>query len=295
MLGFCPLLCIFFACSKTSNTPDRVSARDTTAVTTTVPDTIPASISILYGDSLYGSRGYQMPWDLAFVVKNKEGNILNGVPVSLSPAANCGFATSVTAVTNPAGYADFFWTLGMNPDSVQTLKVEVQNDTSVSVTFHAIALDIKRYHFVGTLRIVDTAANDTYDYFGPPDFPALSENTDMPFIVDSLSNIISRLNSPMVLTINGYTLTGSGSGNNGNAWDVNQVLEGLASVYKTYPNAGSGQIYSYGQDWTFTGTLVNNVYSGTFSLRISIATKSSTQDIYNYYVLKFGTFTTTTQ
>src|SRR5271154_4901630 len=91
ILGFCLLLIIFFACTKTSTTTSSVSGRDTAVVTTTVPDTIPASVSILFGDSLYGTRGYEMPGDLAVVVKNKEGMLLTGIPVSFSAGVDCGF------------------------------------------------------------------------------------------------------------------------------------------------------------------------------------------------------------
>jgi hypothetical protein len=298
ILGFCLLLIIFFACTKTSNTPARVSRGDSSTVTATGPDSIPASISILYGDSLYGTRGYEMPGALAVVVKNKEGILLNGIAVSFSAGVDYGFASSYVPITNPVGFVQFSWTLGMSSDSIQTLKAQVQNNPNISVTFHARTLDIKRYHFVGTLRIVDTTENGTgFGYMeGPPDFPALYDNTDMPFIIDSMTNIISTLGFPMVLTINGHTLTGSAIGNNGKIQDGSFSLGGFASENKSYPNATGGQIYSYGEEWQFSGTLVNNVYSGTFSLRIPVATRAgSGPDIYNIYYLRFGTFTTTIQ
>jgi hypothetical protein len=293
-LGLGPLMFIFFACSKTSNMPDGVSGRDSTVATSTVPDPIPASISILYGDWLYGTRGYGMPGDLAVVVKNKEGILLNGIPVSFSAGVDCGFASLSAAVTNPAGYVEFSWSLGTSPDSIQTLKVQLQKDTNISVTFHAVAQDIKKYHFVGTLRIVDTT-NVGPPYLGPPDFPALSNNTDMPFIIDSFPHIISTLNFPMALSINGHALTGTAYGNSGKTQGGNFVLSGNANESKTYPNASNGDIYSYNETWSFSGSLVNKVYSGTFSLNISIATRGPNEEIYQYAVTKYGTFTTTIQ
>ena len=235
-----------------------------------------------------------MPGALAVEVKNKEGIILSGIPVSFSAGVDCGFASSISAVTNPAGYVEFYWTLGTSPDSIQTLKVEVQNNSSVSVTFHAIPIDIKKYHFVGTLRITDTSVV-IRSYLGPPDFPALTNNTDIPFTVDSLTNIIRPDGYPMSLTINGHTLTGTANANDGKGPGGNSVLGGYAGEYKMYPNATIGQIYSYREDWTFSGSLVNNVYSGTFSLAISVATRGPDEGLYQDYVTEFGTFTTTIQ
>lgn len=303
ILGFCLLLSIFLACSKAINTPAGVSGSDTASVTTALQDTIPASISILYGDWLYGTRGYEMPGGLAVVVKNREGILLNGIAISFSAGVNCGFATSYNPITNPVGYVGFYWNLGTSSDSIQTLKVEVKNDTNISVTFHAITLDIKRYRFIGTLRIVDTSANDNgIGYLGPPDFPALSNNMDMPFIVDSLNNIISRLNSPMVVTINGHALTGSAYGNIGNAQGGSLILGGTASENRTYPDATTGQIYSYSESWQFTGSLVNNIYSGSFTLEIDYSTRGAPNpitgnpgDIYNSAYWRYGNFSTTLQ
>jgi hypothetical protein len=305
IFGFFLLLVIFIACAKRNATTPLGSHQDSSSVQVVAKDTIPASISIISGDGQFALKGSRLPQDLVVVVKNNKGQPLAGISVSfISTGVQNGGIYEASPMTNTDGIVDVFWVLGTQSDTNQSFTARVSIDTNLSVTFHATGRDLKRYNFIGTIRIVDTSGRDQLNlYGGPPDFPALSFNTDMPFMLDSL--ILDSLALPGYpyslppppdsVIINGHSLVG------GNTFYAgNKHLYVLALEDKSYPNCTQGQLCTYSMEWDFTGTIVNNVYSGNFNLIIHYSFRgapnaTSPGEVYQNGDGASGIFSTTLQ
>ena len=139
-------------CSRHTDTTG--SGTDTT---TTVLDTIPASIAI-YGDSsFFENLSSPSPITLAVLVKNKEGKFIKGVPVVFSAGPQNGSLNHDTTTTDMQAAAYAIWTLSLQTDSPQQVIAKVvYKNTSLSVRFHASFAHDTLYNYTGTLTMDST-------------------------------------------------------------------------------------------------------------------------------------------
>jgi hypothetical protein len=310
LLGICFLITLFLGCTKKNAGPTGIpGSTDTTSHTkdttpAAITDTIPASITIFSGNNQISAKGSSLPFELIVFVGNKSGQPLAGILVSFTPGAQFGFVLGSPVITNSYGMAGTYWTLGTQSDAIQSVTAKVLNNSNLSVTFHAATGALKKSNFIGTIRIVDTSAIDSLAiYDGPPDFPALSYNTDMPFVLDSLNlNSFPSPSDSAIVIINGHSLI-QGYPPNYYSYDAsNNALIITASENENYPNATAGNLYSFNMQWNFTGTIVNNIYSGKFTLEILYSTRGNPDpitgnpgDIYQNGYWRYGIFSTTLQ
>ncbi len=291
---------LLISCTRTTvsnnnrNNDSSSTATDTSTNHVLANDTLPASIEILSGNNQKRAKGQLLPSTPTIVVKNKKGNPLNGISVTFTPCAVCGSVYEVTTITNPDGVAESNWILSSSTDSIQTLSVWVTSDPNLKVVFTAIAEDLHTVNMTGTLNLTDTAALDlSVSVGGAPDFPVLPYNTDLPLVMSGVTiNGGGTTADSLQLIINGHALSGYVYSN------FNNKIEIMGGESKLYPAALPGGIYSYSMQWDFQGSLINNNYSGTFSLIINYSTKSSIPsipDIYRGGYYRYGVFSTALQ
>jgi hypothetical protein len=255
--GFIMLILVFSACKRTT----------VTTITRPGIDSIPASITIDSGDNQIGIKGYELPVSPTVLVRNKAGNPLQGISVSFTPCAGCGSMVWDNAITNQYGIVSSQWVLGTLSDSIQSMKVKVLNDTNLSVIFKATARVESKHHFIGTFYITGLNSDTSFlqlEYGGISTFRV---NTKMPLEMDSLFlDTLQEPRLPTTVIINGSRTPSTGA----------------SCCFVVETEGGPGGAPYHGDDstaysyillyWTFTGTLTNNVFSGTF------------QAVYDYYV-----------
>jgi hypothetical protein len=264
------LILVFATCKKAiipntgtnSGTPQDTSStrRDTSTSQTNQSDTVPASIAVFSGDNQIGYRGYPLAAQPTVIVRNKKGDPLFVIYVSFTPCAGCG---SICPACDPLptptflnGEAHSSWILGNLSDSIQSLTATVAGNPNLSVTFHATARDFKPHTFLGTMMIGPPTADSGVLTLPHGGITNLVTGTNMPLEMDSMSFDLNNLliGPKTVNIINRRTINADGAPMSP---DYLQVYDGIA--YQS-----GGYIYNYRMNWTFTGTITNNTYSGTF-------------------------------
>jgi hypothetical protein len=133
------------------------SGSSKTDTTKTTLDTIPVSIAISGDSSFFEKLSSPAPVTLAVVIKNKAGNFIKGVPVVFSAALHNGSLNHDTANTDAQGTASAVWTPDSQTDTTQQViaKVIYQN-TTLSVSFHALLTHDTLYNYTGILTMDST-------------------------------------------------------------------------------------------------------------------------------------------
>ncbi len=273
VFGFIMFILIFSTCKKATIANDLAntgSSQDSLSIRNV--DSIPASITIDYGDNLIGIRGYVLYGSPTVLVKNKAGNPLKGIPLSFTPCTGCGTVNWVFEIacpgctpvpvdtifyTNSDGKASANWVLGTLSDSIQTLTAKVRDSSNLSVTFKAITRYYKLHNYIGTINIV--APGDSSGVAAPFLLPyngitPYQVNTNMPLEMDSMSLVVNHyVISPQTIIINGDTVMRYG-----------KTTLGCCDFYSGINYQSGGTNYDYLLQWFFTGAGTNNVFSGTY-------------------------------
>jgi len=266
--GLFVLILVFSTCKKATNpnsvTTNTSSAHDTSSTrrdsSTSQNDSIPASIAVFSGDNQIGYRGYPLASSPTVIVRNKKGDPLFTIYVSFTPCTGCGsICPACIPIPTPTllnGEASSDWILGNESDSIESLTATVAGNSNLSATFHATARDFKPHTFTGTMMIGPPTADSgvlTLPYGG---ITNLVTGTNMPLEMDSMSLDLDNLPiGPKIINIvNRHTMNSRGG----------PMLGGYLNVLDGILYQSGGTIYQYGLSWTFTGTITNNTYSGTF-------------------------------
>ena len=177
---------------------DSSGSKDTT-VKTSLPDTTPASIAIQGDSSFFQKLSSITPVYLSVVVKNKEGNIIQGVPVLFSAALHNGSLDHDTIKTNVYGTAQATWTMSPIGDTTQQVIAKViYNNTSLFVSFQGLLTHDTLYNYYGTITMdsTDMGGGRLVNWTGPTNAPdpftivsdslALSNGVPYSFELDGL-------------------------------------------------------------------------------------------------------------
>jgi len=101
----------------------------------------PISMDIVSGDNQSAAAGSELPNPLVVVVKDANGNPVEGQVVNFVVTSGGGSVFAGAAETNANGRAQDWWTLGTDPNAAQVLEVRaVDPETGeklVFATFHA--------------------------------------------------------------------------------------------------------------------------------------------------------------
>ena len=269
--GLFVLILLFSTCKKTttpnSNTgspQDSSSTRkDSSTSQTAQNDSLPASIAIVSGDNQIGYGGYPLVGSPTVIVRNKKGDPLFTIYVLFTPCTGCvTICPACDPIPTPTflnGEASSRWILGNSSDSIQSLTATVVGNSNLSVTFHATARDFKPHTFIGTMMIGPPTADSGVFTVPYGRITNLVTGTNMPLEMDSMSLDLNNLpiGPKTIKIINRLTLISGGGPMSG--WDLFYAWNGI-----NYDS--SGYAYNYNLAWTFTGTIANNTYSGTFQI-----------------------------
>lgn len=170
-------------CSRHTDTTG--TKTDTTKI---LLDSVPVSIAIQSGDQMVEKIYNLSPLSLSVTVKNKDGKIIKGVPVSFTAAKNSGSVSPASQNTDNNGVAYTTWTLNPLPDTIQQVVAKVMyNNVDLSVTFHATVSQDSVYTFKGSI------AMDSINVPAPflPPYPDTTNGPD-PFTIASDSLALSN-------------------------------------------------------------------------------------------------------
>jgi hypothetical protein len=138
------------------------------------------------------------PISLSVIVKNKEGKIIKGVPVSFTAEPNSGSVNPVSRNTDSFGVANTTWTLNPQLDTAEHVVAKViYNNLDLFVTFHAAVVPDSLYKFIGTITMDSTnmpapfinysdTTNRPDPFTIPSDSLALTNGVHYPFELDSI-------------------------------------------------------------------------------------------------------------
>ena len=248
------------------------------SITTIKADAIPVTITLFAGDQQAAPKGFSLSSVLQVLVKNKEGNPIQGVSISFSPAAGSGQVSWDTISTDQYGLASFYWKLDpqANPDEVVIAKVV--SNANLSVSFHAVGLEYNLYHFVGTF-VLDSAISDPSIILSSI-FPTYSNNETYPLVMDSImyTPAMPAASYPCKLEINNYRFKNS----NASLQDMFHISANIIQANQR----GEYNTTRTSLQWKFNGILNGNTLAGEAILTTSKITSGSSQTTF-----RRGTFT----
>lgn len=264
LIGLFVLILVFSTCKKAtipnSVTTNTGTPHDSSTSGTDQNDSLPASIAVASGDNQIGYKGYPLASRPTVIVRDKKGDPLFVIYVSFTPCTGCGsICPACIPIPSPTflnGEAASDWILGNLSDSIQSLTATVAVNPNLSATFHATARDFKPHTFMGTMMIGPPTADSGVLTLPHGGITNLVTGTNMPLEMDSMSLDLNNLpiGPKTINIINRHTM---------NAWG-GPMLGGNLYVLDGITYQSGGSYYDYNLSWTFTGTITNNTYSGTF-------------------------------
>jgi hypothetical protein len=159
-------------------------------------------------------------------------------------------------LTSTNGTAFVNWQLGTTADSNQSLTAKIRGGSNLSVTFKATTRYFKLHNFVGTINISGDTGIAPGTPFSLPygGITPYQVNTNMPLEMDIMSLDVNQyLISPQSIIMNGDTILRNSK---------NPV--GCCDFYGGTSYQSVDTSYDYMYHWIFTGTVTNNIYSGTY-------------------------------
>lgn len=129
-----PLAAVLFPCLVALAACD-----DEESIAPLTPAEVVSTVTV---DTLRGLVNAPLSQDVSVKVTSPDGRPIAGVPVAWAAAAGSGIVSDDTTRTDPQGVARATWTIGSEPDAVQTLTATVAGLTPVTFVAKGAAADL---------------------------------------------------------------------------------------------------------------------------------------------------------